>query len=72
MIEKTTYKCEKCGREYGIGEIGSLEQCYLDKGKCFPVVWVLKSEHEELVKKLTKEILDLSYEITELKGKVQK
>jgi len=35
-------------------------------------VWVLKSEHDELVRKLTKEILDLSFEITELKGRVQK
>jgi hypothetical protein len=36
------------------------------------LIWVLKSEHEELVRKLTKEILDLSFEVTELKGGVQK
>jgi hypothetical protein len=57
MIEKTTHEIMS-DHSHDIGDCDE--------------VWVLKSEHEELVKKLTKEILDLSYELTELKGGVQK
>jgi hypothetical protein len=76
MIEKTTYDiiCDKMWDWEVIEEHPSKSSIFLPDE-----VWVLKSEHEALVKKLTREILDLSYDayitkkkLTELKGKVKK
>jgi uncharacterized protein (TIGR02757 family) len=75
MIEKKTYDIW----EKAESKISHKNMTLKEWEKKLNTVWVLKSEHEALVKRLTKEILDLSYEayitkkkLTELKGGVQK